>query len=89
MSNYYVYMKKGYYITSEDKKVILEPQNIIDVSNSNIIELVIPRGCKILYCWNNQLTELVVPNGCENIYCDYIPSIIDNTNGECEIKMYL
>ena len=63
-------MKTGYYITSNGERVILKSQTILDLSYRNIVELVIPEGCKYVSCWSNQLTELVIPEGCETVYCN-------------------
>ena len=59
---------KPYYKTS-DGKVVELGQRILDIFSNNIIELVIPAGCKEVYCYNNQLKELVIPAGCEYVSC--------------------
>ena len=62
-------MKKGYYITADVKKVNLSPQLAIDVSNRNIVELVVPEGTKYVWGYNNNLTKLNLPEGIEDVYC--------------------
>jgi hypothetical protein len=60
----------GYYITSSEPniKVPLEPQDDINLSFMNLIELVLPQ-CKRVYCSYNLLTELIIPEGCEYVSC--------------------
>ena len=50
-------------------KIIKELYNKIWAALSGIFELVIPTGCKEVYCYNNQLTKLILPNDCEIVYC--------------------
>ncbi len=59
----------GFYITSTGDKVILEQSEIIELSGRDIIELVLPDGVGVIWCWNNKLTELVIPNGVKQINC--------------------
>ena len=63
-------MKKGYYITADGEKVILESQKRVDVSNKNIVELVLPDGVRLDHCYNNQLTELNLPESVEWVSCE-------------------
>ena len=63
-------MKNGYYITKSGEKVTLEATDTIDVSNKNIIELVLPEGIQYVSCENNQLKELVLPEGVKTVFCE-------------------
>jgi hypothetical protein len=60
----------GYCITQDKPmvKVHLDPQDEIDLSHKNLIELVLP-ACKIVWCNNNKLTELIIPQGCGYVNC--------------------
>jgi hypothetical protein len=62
----------GYYITkdSSKEKTILKPQHIIELSNMDIIELVLPK-CKTVKCDDNYLGKLIIPEGCESVNCSY------------------
>ena len=64
-------MKKGYYITSKGKKVILKSEKIINVSNMDIIELVLPDGVLWVSCEHNKLETLILPDGIKTVWCDY------------------
>jgi hypothetical protein len=35
----------------------------------DLVELIIPKGCKWVWCWSNQLTELIIPDGCKVVCC--------------------
>jgi hypothetical protein len=59
----------GYYKTLSGKIFPLEKQDAIDVSNKDIIELVLPEGCKKVFCYVNKLIELVIPEGCKRVHC--------------------
>ena len=61
---------KGYYITSNGEKVIIDSQEFISLSNKNIVELILPSGIEYVSCENNQLRELILPSGVKTVYCD-------------------
>ena len=61
---------KPYYKTSKGKVVELEQQNKLYLWTMNIIELILPDGCKEVYCFNNQLKELIIPKWCECVLAD-------------------
>ena len=45
---------QGYYINDKGEKVIIDSQNYIDLSNKNIVELILPSGIITVICDNNQ-----------------------------------
>ena len=59
----------GYYKTSNGEIFPLEKEDVISLSYKDIIELVLPEGCKKVYCYDNQLTELIIPEGCTEVDC--------------------
>ena len=61
---------QGYYITSNGERVIIDSQESIDLSDKNIVELILPSGIKRVYCNNNQIKELILPSGIEYISCE-------------------
>jgi hypothetical protein len=62
--------QNGYYITRDNpsEKVLLEPQEKINLSFIDLIELVLPM-CKSVWCNSNYLKELIVPESVELLNC--------------------
>ena len=61
---------QGYYITDKGEKVIIDSQEIIYLSNKNIVELILPsHGVEYVHCHDNQLKELILPSGVKTVYC--------------------
>lgn len=62
----------GYYIknNTNNKKCILNSENLILLINSNIIELILPK-CKIVSCKANYLKHLLIPSDCQSLDCSY------------------
>jgi hypothetical protein len=65
--------KNGYYIMKSNptEKVVLRSEELIDLFSKELIELVIPQGCKKVYCSYSSLTKLIIPEGVEFISCIY------------------
>ena len=61
---------KAYYKKSNGKVVELEQKNYLYLWSKNIVELIIPDGCRIVECSNNQLTDFIIPDGCKAVRCD-------------------
>ena len=64
-------MSKGYYITKSGERVTLKSAKTINVSNKDIIELVLPEGVHTVWCDNNQLTTLTLPEGVQTVSCHH------------------
>lgn len=62
-------MNKGYYITSKGERVELESKDSLGLNDRDIVELVVPLGVKLVYCWDNKLKELNLPEGIKDVYC--------------------
>ena len=60
---------KYYYKTCDGKVVELKQQDELYLCYMDIVELVIPDGCKIVSCYENQLNVLILPDGCKEVWC--------------------
>ncbi len=61
---------KGWYKTSDGTLYELETTNDISLCYMDLIELVIPDGVRVVWCWNNKLTELIIPDSVVAVLCD-------------------
>ena len=64
-------IKTKYYKQIDGKKVefVIDYQKYLYLSYMNIVELILPDGCRVVNCENNQLKELIIPNSCKSISC--------------------
>jgi hypothetical protein len=64
-------MEKAKGKTSKGNEVEFEvnSDDWLSCSSKDLVELIIPKGCKGVFCQDNQLTELIIPEGCKWVSC--------------------
>ncbi len=75
----------GWYKTSDGTKHIIESRKIINLSQKDIVELVIPNNTEWISCRLNNLTELIIPDSVEWIDCENNKLTELGVPNECQI----